>query len=70
MIGVKKLKKISNDRLVNIFNKVISKSRIIPESKDRKFRDKEREKPNPRKQRQKAVVSAKYRKERDRKKFY
>ncbi|EKD64256.1 MAG: hypothetical protein ACD_51C00037G0002 [uncultured bacterium] len=70
MIAVKKHKKVSNDRLVNLFNKVVSKSRIIQESKERKFRDKDREKPNKRKQRAKAVVSAEYRAERARKKHY
>lgn len=70
MIGVKKHKKVSNDRLANLFNKVISKSRILPLSKERKFRNKEAERPNRKKQREKAVVSAKYRAERARKKYY
>lgn len=70
MIKVKKHKKVSNDRLVNLFNKVVSKSRIMMKVKDCKFRNKEAEKPNRRKQREKAVVSAKYRAERARKKYY
>lgn len=70
MIRVRKTKKVSNDRLVNIFNKVMSKSRVLMEAKERKFRDKEREKPNRRKQREKAVVSARYRAERKKKQYY
>ena len=48
MIGVKKYPKVSNDRLVNLFNKVVSKSRVLLTAKSRKFRDKQRENPNPR----------------------
>ncbi len=70
MIGVKKRKsnkKVSNDRLVNIFKKVMSKSRVLMESKKRKFRVKDRSK---RQQREYAVVSERYRRERAKKKHY
>ncbi len=70
MIGVKKRKsnkKISNDRLVNVFNKVMSKSRVLMESKKRKFLQKKKSR---RQQREYAVVSDRYRKERAKKKHY
>jgi len=70
MIGVKKRKtnkKVSNDRLVNIFKKVMSKSRVLMESKKRRFRIKKNSK---RQQREYAVVSDRYRTERAKKKHY
>ncbi|OIP81956.1 hypothetical protein COW94_02185 [Candidatus Peregrinibacteria bacterium CG22_combo_CG10-13_8_21_14_all_44_10] len=70
MIGVQKHKnnkKVSNDRLVNIFNKVVSKSRVLMESKKRRFRAKDKSKIQ---QREYAVVSDRYRTERAKKKHY
>ncbi len=67
MIGVKKHKKVSNDRLINLYKKVMSKSRVLMESKRRKFRVKKNSK---RQQREYAVVSARYRAIRAKKKHY
>ena len=70
MIGVKKLagkRKVTNDRLINIFNKVVSKSRVLMDSKKRKFLKKKRSR---RQQREYAVVSEGYRAERAKKKHY
>ncbi|KKT02328.1 MAG: hypothetical protein UV80_C0004G0017 [Candidatus Peregrinibacteria bacterium GW2011_GWF2_43_17] len=67
MIGVIKHSKISNDRLVNIFNKVVGKSRVILESKAKKFKKKKRSRVAQKKY---AIMAAKYRAERARKQHY
>lgn len=70
MIGVRKYPKVSNDRLLNLFHKVVSKSRVLLTAKSRKFRDKRREKPNARLEKAKAIMAAKFRAERAKKKYY
>jgi len=67
MIGVVRHSKVSNDRLVNIFNKVMGKSRVILESKAKKFKKKKRSR---RDQKKYAIMAAKFRAERARKQHY